>query len=113
LTTVEEVIGEPMAGYFDLIIDTSTGGIIAIGLGLGLPAREIYDFYIQRGLEIFAGNRYTRLLRQLGRAKYNREPLEPALRQHRPTLVVAPLAGLLRRAAVAVSSYYDRGTAIR
>ena len=33
--------GEAVRVYFDLITGTSTGGIIAIGLGLGLTAREI------------------------------------------------------------------------
>lgn len=80
LATVEDAIGEPVADYFDLIVGTSTGGIIAIGLGLGLSAREICDFYLQRGPEIFAGNRHARLLRQLGRAKYSPAPLERALR---------------------------------
>lgn len=80
LAVVEEAIGEPIANYFDLIVGTSTGGIIAIGLGLGLSGSEIRDFYIDRGPTIFTGNRSMRLLRQLGRSKYHRGPLEHALR---------------------------------
>jgi len=49
--------------HFDLITGTSTGGIIAIGLGLGIPAREIIDFYRTRGLVIFPG---TSLVRRVG-----------------------------------------------
>ena len=40
---------------FDLICGTSTGGILAIGLSLGLSARELLDFYRGRGPAIFPG----------------------------------------------------------
>ena len=80
LTEVEQELDAPIADYFDLIVGTSTGGIIAIGLGLGLSAGEILDFYVERGPAIFAGNRSMRFLRQLGRSKYSRGPLEQALR---------------------------------
>jgi patatin-like phospholipase len=81
LAEVEEAIGEPIADYFDLIVGTSTGGIIAIGLGLGLSAAAIRDFYVEHGPAIFAGNRSMRALRQLGRSKYSSGPLEQALRE--------------------------------
>ena len=35
LATVEDSIGDNVANYFDLIVGTSTGGIIALGFGLG------------------------------------------------------------------------------
>jgi patatin-like phospholipase/acyl hydrolase len=34
LATVEDTIEDNIANYFDLIVGTSTGGIIALGLGL-------------------------------------------------------------------------------
>ncbi len=80
LAEVEQELDAPLTDYFDLIVGTSTGGIIAIGLGLGLSAREILDFYVERGPTIFAGNRSMRFLRQFGRSKYSRSPLEQALR---------------------------------
>ena len=52
LAKLEEHLDEPIGRYFDLIVGTSTGGIIAIGLGLGLTAREILAFYEERGPEI-------------------------------------------------------------
>lgn len=38
---------------FDLICGTSTGAILAIGIALGIPARELVDFYKQYAKEIF------------------------------------------------------------
>ncbi|MBK8249904.1 MAG: patatin-like phospholipase family protein [Gemmatimonadetes bacterium] len=39
---------------FDLIAGTSTGGILALGLGLGYTPREMVEFYVELGPEIFA-----------------------------------------------------------
>jgi patatin-like phospholipase/acyl hydrolase len=79
LAKIEEVTGKQIADHFDLIVGTSTGGIIAIGLALGLPAADVLQFYEQYGPQIFAGNRYARLARQVGFAKYRSEPLRRAL----------------------------------
>jgi uncharacterized protein len=40
LATIEESTGKRLADHFDLVVGTSTGGIIALGLGLGHPAAE-------------------------------------------------------------------------
>jgi predicted acylesterase/phospholipase RssA len=45
--------GASVAGYFDLVAGTSTGGIIALGLGAGLKASELAEIYERRGPEIF------------------------------------------------------------
>jgi uncharacterized protein len=81
LASVEEAIGAPLAAYFDLIVGTSTGGIIAIGLGLGLTAKQILNFYTEHGPRIFAGSRRLKGLRQVTRAKYDPEPLKASLRE--------------------------------
>jgi predicted acylesterase/phospholipase RssA len=44
--------GSSVAGYFDLIAGTSTGGIIAIGLSAGLTAAALSDLYLRRGSEM-------------------------------------------------------------
>ena len=48
LTSLEEDLDRPIGEYFDLIAGTSTGGILAIGLAMGLPARDLLDLYDSR-----------------------------------------------------------------
>lgn len=45
--------GEPIGRHFDMITGTSTGGIIALGLGRGMRASEIAQLYLERGERIF------------------------------------------------------------
>ena len=80
LATVEDTIEDSITHYFDLIVGTSTGGIIALGLGLGLSAKELLAFYEEHGPTIFKGNRGLRWLRWLGTSKYSSASLEEALR---------------------------------
>lgn len=71
LAALEADLDEPIGSYFDLIAGTSTGGILAIGLGLGLRASELLDLYETRGPVIFregaATRRVGRWLRGIGR----------------------------------------------
>jgi uncharacterized protein len=53
LARLEEHLEHPIGRYFDLIAGTSTGGIIAIGLGLGLSAGDILKLYVEQGPAIF------------------------------------------------------------
>ena len=53
LTSLEDLLEVKIVDYFDLIVGTSTGGIIALGLGLGLDAKDILEFYKQHVPEIF------------------------------------------------------------
>ncbi|MFI4917012.1 MAG: CBASS cGAMP-activated phospholipase [Phycisphaerales bacterium JB060] len=53
LAKLEEDLDIDITDHFDLIVGTSTGGIIAIGLGMGIRPRELVDFYLNHGLTIF------------------------------------------------------------
>src|SRR5689334_9560105 len=85
LAEVERMTGKRVAEYFDLITGTSTGGIIAIGLGLGLPADQILNFYLKHGPTIFPSVgvhvRTWGWLRWLTCGKHKTEPLKAALRE--------------------------------
>lgn len=57
LASLEDEIGEgQIHKHFDLICGTSTGGIIALALSLGVPAKEILNLYQNNAKAIF-GNR--------------------------------------------------------
>lgn len=44
---------QPLCNRFDLIGGTSTGAILAAGLALGMKAKQLRDFYVKLGPEIF------------------------------------------------------------
>lgn len=82
LAEVENALSiRSVADYFDLIAGTSSGGIIAIGLGLGFSAREIVDLFQQQGAAIFPHQIFpTSLLRVLcGFQRYEPNRLREAL----------------------------------
>ncbi|MDP9848097.1 CBASS cGAMP-activated phospholipase [Streptosporangium lutulentum] len=79
LARLEEDLGTRIVDHFDLIAGTSTGGIIALGLGLGLSPKEILGFYTEHGPRIFRDRSRMRVLRHVMRAKYGSEPLRTAL----------------------------------
>lgn len=78
IQAIEEAASAPAASMFDMLAGTSTGGIIAIGLLAGLPAKALGDFYIQRGPEIFPTG-LLRKARALDGPIYDAKPLEDAL----------------------------------
>lgn len=53
LASLESMTERPIGEYFDLIAGTSTGGIIALGLGMGISAKALADFYKEEGPTIF------------------------------------------------------------
>lgn len=79
LATWEEQTGLRIVEHFDLIAGTSTGGILALGLGAGLSAREMLDFYRNRGPTIFPvtglRQRIHHLLRHILKPKYSQQIL--------------------------------------
>jgi hypothetical protein len=74
--------GESAGLFFDLIVGTSTGGIIALGLGAGISGSQMLDLYMTQGSEIFPPGRMTRWfanLRSLAMYRYDRSALTTAL----------------------------------
>lgn len=87
LAQLEDRIGRPLYQVFDLIAGTSTGGIIALGIGAaardGQPFTpdELLQFYIDNGPAIFAKTWYTPIKKWF-RPKYNPLPLERVLKTY-------------------------------
>ena len=88
LASLEESIGQPVGDYFDLIVGTSTGGIIALGLGMGMSAKEVLHIYEKNGAEIFGQSsnaainfflNRVRILRWIHRQKYDTDKLRNTL----------------------------------
>jgi len=80
LAELENRLGEPIVDYFDLIAGTSTGGIIALALGLGLTAQEILHLYEENGRRIFPQT-HGFGLQGIFRAKYAKAALPEVLRE--------------------------------
>lgn len=89
LAFIEEELGRRgcIGDFFDCIAGTSTGGILAIGAGLGVPARTMRTLYEQRGRAIFPPWRYRAsknlvgkvILGIMNRPLYDHVALETAL----------------------------------
>lgn len=54
LKEMEQKLGRNIGESFDLIAGTSTGGIIAAGLALGMSAEQMHDFYVRHGAKVFS-----------------------------------------------------------
>ena len=60
-----------LADYFDYVAGTSTGGIIAAGIAIGMSVKQILDFYLNNGAAMFDKAGIIRRLRY----EYKSEPL--------------------------------------
>lgn len=81
LAGLEDDTGLRVVEHFDLVVGTSTGGIIALALGAGLTPREILEFYVAERNAIFAGPRVLTSARRVFAAKYRPNGLEQALKR--------------------------------
>jgi hypothetical protein len=75
----EHETGLRIVDHFDLIAGTSTGGILALGLGLGLSAQRMLNFYKKRGPVIFPitrlRGRISHTIRHVWSPKYSQAVL--------------------------------------
>ncbi|MDJ0519150.1 MAG: patatin-like phospholipase family protein [Trichodesmium sp. MO_231.B1] len=53
LQEIEQQLGSPLKNYFYLIAGTSTGSILAVGIGLGKSPEELLNLYLEKGIQIF------------------------------------------------------------
>ena len=126
LARVEEHLEHPIGHYFDLIAGTSTGGIIAIGLGLGLSAGDILKLYVEQGPAIFGQehgaieNWVRQKLRGMAHlfvTKHSSEPLRCALEdvlgrrklgESRTRLVIPAWHPVLERVYIYKTAHHPR-----
>ena len=81
LAGLERLLGKPIVDYFDLIAGTSTGGLIALGLGAGMTPSEIVQFYVDDGPRIFRNPARLRTALHLVRRKYSEAPRQKAFQK--------------------------------
>ena len=81
LATIEAATGQRTWEHFDLITGTSTGGLIALALGMGNDAARICQMYSEHGHLIFPRDRFwwDGILRQLRGPKFSTAPLRGAI----------------------------------
>ncbi len=81
LAAWEEDFDTSVADHFDLIVGTSTGGIIALALGLRMSPADVLSIYVDHGELIFpwSGRSSPGLLRRLLRPRYDAAELRSVL----------------------------------
>jgi len=99
LATLEEDLDRPIGEYFDLIAGTSTGGLLAIGLALGLTAQDMLALYVERGPYIFGQSEpktgLAKIARRFGQTlKHVREP------KHNADILHEELSAVLKDARI-------------
>lgn len=105
LAELEDTLkGRPLLSCFDLIAGTSVGGIIALGIAAGVPARRIADAFEEQGEAIFSSRRAPKsafaLLLDVGRSLFSAKYSGGALRETVAGLVNDITLADLERACV-------------
>jgi patatin-like phospholipase/acyl hydrolase len=85
--------GRRLIDHFDLVVGTSTGGILAIGLVLGMSAREMQRFYEEKGTSIFGSgeglDKWWHSFRHWFTSKFDQEALRKELQAAYATSPIA------------------------
>jgi uncharacterized protein len=88
IACIEERIGDRIANHVDLIVGTSTGGLIALGLAAGRSGQEMLDLYRDNGKAIFSRSWPGRNLLM---PKYSRRGLDRLLQDEFGELLMREL----------------------
>lgn len=104
LAGLEKAAGRPLARCFDLIVGTSVGGILALGLALEIPAGKLAEIFSLHGEAIFARQRSYR---GYWRARYSTVRLQKLLA--RSDLFGERLIGHCRHRVVIPTINYSTG----
>lgn len=81
LAAIEEDLNVNIVDHFDLIAGTSTGGIIAVALGLGIKPREIVEFYLREGPAVFSKLFGLKSVQHWFSRKFSSQAIEQALKK--------------------------------
>jgi hypothetical protein len=86
LDQFEEQLGKPVIEHFDLVVGTSTGGIIALGLACGIEASRMLALYRDEGDKVFPSARsgWTGMLERIFSPKYDSDGLREILQKYLP-----------------------------
>lgn len=80
---IYKATGKKLHEFFDVIVGTSTGGIQAIGLGMGLPATELKELYQTETHQIFKQKGWSQwLLGGIWGPTYSTEGLRETIKKH-------------------------------
>lgn len=119
LERLEQKLDNPLKNYFDLFAGTSTGSIIACAIAKGMPASELRQFYIDKGIKIFPNMDLGFWLNSLlDRARkgdpslplFSSEGLESVLQD--PTIFSQSLFGTLPPTLVVSYDTYNRSAVV-
>src|SRR5207247_572025 len=69
-----------LADYFDYVSGTSTGGIIAAGIAMGMSVADMMDFYVKNGAAMFDKTGLFSNLTSFFQSKFNSSPLAKQLK---------------------------------
>lgn len=82
IKSLESQLGHSICEHFDILTGTSTGGLIALALALGLSGQDVQRFYVENGRKIFpcvGFNGVLRAFRWFCMPKYSNKTLKQTL----------------------------------
>ncbi len=80
---IYETTGKKLDEFFDVIVGTSTGGILAAGIGAGLGATKLKEFYYNESQKIFKTNGIVQwMLGGIWGPNYSTDGLRETIQKH-------------------------------